>query len=400
MFRLKNEIKNYAWGSRTWLAAFRGQPSPAAEPQAELWMGAHPAGSSSVVRGNDVCSLLSWIDAEPVVVLGERVHHRYGPRLPFLLKVLAAETPLSLQAHPSSSQASAGFDREDAAGTAPSAPTRNYKDRSAKPELLCAITPFDALCGFRPAEDTARLLHALAIPELAPYVDMLRGGSRDDRLRQAFSRLMTLGDAARRQLAESAAAAYQRLSNVSHEFENEINWARRIAELYPGDMGVVTALFLNLVRLQPGQAFYLPAGNLHAYLQGVGIEIMANSDNVLRGGLTEKHVDVPELLSVLDFTEGSVPMVKSRGVGVSERVFMTAAPEFQLSILSLTNSTVSMGSRFGPEILLCESGEAIIRSAESKLSLSRGESAFVTGSEGEYEIAGRGRVFRAVVQDA
>jgi mannose-6-phosphate isomerase len=400
MLLLRNEIQQYAWGSRTKIADLLGQPSPAPVPQAEIWMGAHPSAPSNVMRRGAWQPLTSWIEEEPDVVLGERVRQAYGSGLPFLLKVLAVDNPLSLQAHPSLAHARKGFEKEQAAGIPLAARNRKYKDRNHKPELLCALTPFEAMCGFRRAEDSLRLLEALEVPDLKPYAAMIRLEPGPAGLQAAFSALVASPQSEKRGLAEKTAEACESLRRRGSEFEAELGWARRIAELHPGDMGLVCVLLLNLVRLDPGQAFYLPVGCLHAYLQGMAVEIMASSDNVLRGGLTQKHVDADELSRVLDFHDGQVPVLAGECRRPGERVFTTPAPEFELSMLDLSGTKLAFSSRVGPEILFCTGGNAVVRGEHGEVALGRGASAFVTGTEGAYEIEGAGRVFRAAVRVA
>ena len=400
MLLLQNKIQGYLWGSRTKLAEFLGQPSPAAVPQAEMWMGAHPAAPSCVQRDGIWQPLTSWIEEDPRTVLGERVHRAYGPRLPFLLKVLAVESPLSLQAHPSTTQAAAGFDAEEAAGIPLDARDRSYKDRSHKPELLCALTPFDALCGFRRVDDSLRLFGSLRVPALAPFTDIIARDTGPTTLKAAFSSLMAADRDFQRAVADGVAEACEKSCGPGQEFEAELAWARRISALYPGDIGIVGALLLNLVHLRPGQAFYLPTGCLHAYLQGTGVEIMASSDNVLRGGLTPKYVGVAELLRVLDFQTGPVPVLETISAGPARQVFVTPAPEFELSTIELDGSRLALTERLGPEILLCESGNLVATSAHGSVPLVQGTSVLVIGSEGRYELEGRGRLFRAAVQSA
>ena len=232
---------------------------------------------------------------------------RTGPpsgraNLPYLLKVLAADEPLSLQAHPSAAQAAEGFARENAAGIPVDAPTRNYRDASHKPELICALTEFHALVGFREIAQTLALLRALDVAELAPHVALLAAQPDAAGLRALFTTWITLPQSVLDRAVPALQTACVRLAQQGREFAREARMALELSERYPGDAGVLAALLLNLVVLAPGEALYLPAGNLHAYLSGAGVELMANSDNVLRGGLTSKHVDVAELLRVLDFT--------------------------------------------------------------------------------------------------
>jgi mannose-6-phosphate isomerase len=389
---LDNVIQPYAWGSHTAISGLRGEATPAASPQAELWMGTHPLAPSRLASSGETLS--SLIAAAPEASLGAGVVARYGAKLPFLLKVLAAEAPLSLQAHPSPEQAIEGFNADEAAGIPLDSPLRNYKDRSHKPELLCALTDFWALCGFRTLPETLALLTELELPQLAPLKAQLSHGSPRIALKSAFSSLM-LGPAdERRELSLRVAEACQR-RKASSRFGAELGWATRLSELYPGDAGVVSALLLNLVRLAPGQAVYLPAGNLHAYLGGMGVEVMASSDNVLRGGLTPKHVNVTELLRVLDFRPLSVPLLEPTLVGAEHR-YQSPAREFELSYFDVASSELRVPIT-GAEIWLVTSGNVELKAQAHHVMLGSGRSAFVQAGSRELRLAGNGRVFRAKV---
>ncbi len=389
MDRLENGIQRYAWGSHVAIASLQGRPA-ADQPEAELWMGAHPQLPSHVTRGNVRRSLRDCIADAPARELGPSVATAFG-ELPFLLKVLAAEEPLSLQAHPSAAQALAGFAREDAEGIARDAPQRSYRDPRHKPELLCALTPVDALCGFRAPAETARLFRGLAAP--ARLVELLEAGD----LRSAFGDLLARDAGSRAALVLHMVAA---CAAPPAGFERECAWATRLAAKYPGDVGVVSALLLNLLQLAPGEALYLDAGNLHAYLHGVGVELMASSDNVLRGGLTQKHMDERELLAVLDFSPieaRPVPVLQS---SPEERTYQTPAREFCLSRLDVGSREVRRPLD-GPEIWLLTQGTATLRSARGELVLEPGESAFVSAEDGfvhaEETRAGGGVLYRARV---
>ncbi len=394
---LDNVIQPYAWGSRTAIAELLGHPSPSAGPQAELWMGAHPGAPSRVRRGGTDVSLLEVIRAAPERELGSEVAHRFGQGLPFLLKVLAADTPLSLQAHPSLAQAKEGFARENALGVPLSAPHRNYKDANHKPELLCALTPFDALCGFRDAVETLSLLSGLGVPALEPLLAPLRESPDAAGMARTFEALMTLPRAQCGALVDAVVAASADGEKRGGRFAGELAWAVRLGVLYPGDPGVIGALLLNLLHLAPGEAIYLPAGNLHAYLHGVGVELMANSDNVLRGGCTPKHVDVTELLRVLDFRCGPVTPAHATSTDGIEHVYETPAAEFRLSRLELHPNTHVQPQRRGPEVLLCTEGAARLTSGDQVLALPKGASAFVSAADGAYGLEGEGVVYRATV---
>ena len=367
---LEGVVRPYAWGSRTAIASLRGKPVPSPHPEAELWFGAHPQGPATVVgEGSETSTdLLSRIESDPVANLGPSSVGEFGDRLPFLLKILAADEPLSLQAHPSSGQAREGFDRENAAGIPVDAQNRNYRDPWHKPELIVALTDFDALAGFRAPGRTIDLMRELQVSELDPYLGMLVGQPDAEGLRALFTTWLTLPESAIAVLIPAVlSAAVQTLGAGDTRHDAELRTLLQLGESYPNDPGVLASMLLNRVRLAPGQGLYLPAGNLHAYLDGTGVEIMANSDNVLRGGLTPKHIDVPELLRVLDFTPVDpadlVPQIRTVG---AERVYLTPAPEFRLSRIELDGTGLRQPSSIcfdmpGPQILVVLSGSIEVR---------------------------------------
>jgi mannose-6-phosphate isomerase len=391
--RLTNVIQPYAWGSTTAIAALRGVPATG-KPEAELWLGAHPGGSSRVDNHGEAQTLTELIASDPQHQLGEKVVARLGPELPFLLKVLAASTPLSLQTHPSLAQAKEGFAREEALGIPRDAPNRNYKDANHKPELLCALTPFEALCGFREPRETLALFDELPVPALESLIEPLRRQTNADGVREVFQRLMSVPRETHRDLVNAVTTASQQKNTESSRFSRDLFWAAKLAELYPGDPGVIGALMLNCIQLKPLEAVYLSAGNLHAYLEGVGVEIMASSDNVLRGGCTPKYVDPAELLRVLDFRCGPVPVVRAEAGPDGEQIYRTPTESFRLSRLVVASNAVSPARR-GAEILLVTEGEVSLESAGETLALRSGDSAYVNASEPPYRLSGHGTVFRA-----
>jgi mannose-6-phosphate isomerase len=369
MWPLTGAVRNYPWGSRTVIPELLGQPVPSERPQAELWMGAHPDDPSRLPDGR---GLDAAIAADPQRLLGEAVVARFGARLPFLMKVLAAETPLSLQAHPTPEQAEAGYAAEEAAGVPKDDPTRTFKDPYHKPELLLALTTFEALCGFRPVEESLHCLAKLQLPELKPTIAALaRGG-----LRAAIPQLLALSEKRRTSMVDAVAAkAASFVAAHDPEFINTYRWAATLAESYPGDPGVVISLMCNHLKLAPGEAVFLPAGNLHAYLSGAGVEVMASSDNVLRGGLTTKHVDLAALIEVLDFTDGRVPVIHPV-LGPGGLRYPVPVDDFDLTRVQLDSGSGILTTR-GPQVLLCTEGAAVLASADGELVLAKGESAFV-----------------------
>ena len=369
MWQLQNTVRHYPWGSRTVIPELLGEPSPADKPYAELWMGAHPDAPSVLSSG---IPLDKAIEEQPDAMLGAQVRDRFGVRLPFLQKVLAADTPQSLQAHPTDEQAQAGFAAEEAAGVPRDDPTRTFKDPHHKPELLLALTPVEALCGFRPVEESLHCLAKLQVPELKPTIAALaRGG-----LRAAIPQLISLSPETRSVLVSAVAEAASRfVAAHDPEFINTYRWAASLAETYPGDPGVVISLMCNHLKLAPGEAVFLPAGNLHAYLSGAGVEVMAGSDNVLRGGLTTKHVDLAALIEVLDFTDGRVPVIHPV-LGPGGLRYPVPVEDFDLTRVQLDSRSGSLATN-GPQLLLCTEGVAVLRSPGAELTLRQGESAFV-----------------------
>ncbi|MEY9488229.1 mannose-6-phosphate isomerase [Streptomyces calvus] len=381
MDRLDNTIRPYAWGSTTAIPRLLGT-EPTGEPQAEMWMGAHPGAPSRTDRG----ALDEVIDADPEKELGIDSVAKFGPRLPFLLKLLAAGAPLSLQVHPDLTQAKEGYAEEERRGVPRNAPHRNYKDANHKPELICALTEFDGLCGFRDPLAAAALLDGLGVDSLKPYVDLLHAHPEEAALREVLTAVLTADPEAMARTVRDAAAACDRLGGAYAPYAD-------IAHHYPGDPGVIAAMLLNHVRLQPGEALFLGAGVPHAYLNGLGVEIMANSDNVLRCGLTPKHVDVPELLRIVRFEATDPGVLRPEAGPDGEEVYETPIDEFRLSRYVLPEGGATHDLTLtNPQILLCTAGT--VRAGEHELT--PGRSVFVPAGE-ETEVSGTGTLFRATV---
>jgi mannose-6-phosphate isomerase len=403
---LRGALRTYAWGSHTAIAEYTGRHSPTPHPEAELWLGAHPGDPAWLEGDGAERSLLDAITSDPEGQLGAATRERFGDTLPFLAKVLAADEPLSLQAHPSATQAMEGFAREDQQGIPVSAPIRNYRDRSHKPELIVALGTFEALAGFRPVARSVELLRALTVADLDPFVNLLTGQADADGLRALFTTWITAPQAALDVLVPAVLdGAVNYLRSGATEFAIEAKTTLQLGELYPGDAGVLASMLLNRITLKPGEGIYLPAGNLHAYLHGVGFEVMANSDNVLRGGLTPKHVDVPELLRVLDFTPTDEAALKPRTVrdGI-ELVYDTPAAEFAVSVLHLDgrelgHQTDAPARHDGPQVLLCTEGSVQVHAKSSVLTLDRGAAAWVAADDGPIRLVADqpASLFRATV---
>ena len=390
---LDNPIQNYAWGSHTAIAELLGRPTPSSEPEAELWIGAHPKAPSRIAEPKGKGTLDRAIQDDPVGLLGSVVCDRFGNELPFLFKVLAAQEPLSIQAHPNQEQARSGWARENAEGIPLDAARRNYRDLNHKPELLCALAPFVALKGFRAPDETARGLEPIGRPELAAEIGRLAREQTPVALRSLFARLMTLEPEEREALLKRAAAQAARRPG-----DPAWRWVKSLMERHPGDMGALAPLYLNLVTLAPGQAVFLPSGELHAYLEGTALEIMANSDNVLRGGLTPKHVDLQELLATLVFDAHAPVLLQAEDSGPGERSFRTPAREFELGFLEVgPGRPFTATSGRGVEILLQLEGACRLTSEGSEIALARGRSVLVPAALECYVLEGEGRVARARV---
>ncbi|NQX27025.1 mannose-6-phosphate isomerase, class I [Microbacteriaceae bacterium VKM Ac-2854] len=408
---ISNTPRDYAWGARTGISDALGT-TPSGGPEAELWLGAHP-GSPSRIDDPTIGAgtLVDWIAADPELTLA----NAYGsvdpisgaPRLPFLLKILAAGGPLSLQAHPSSEVARRRFLDEDAAGVPRDAGTRNYKDPFHKPELIFALTDtFDALCGFREIEPT-RTIVAETIQraesaglDVEPLLELRNhlSGPTEEALAGTVQWLLETGDrAVIAALIELVTAVAEAAGGETHSLT--YGTVLDLQREYPGDPGVVISVLLNRVRLRRGEVLYLPAGNIHAYLRGTGVELMAASDNVLRGGLTPKHIDVPELLDVLEFTPVPVPYLQPESIGHGVRLYRPDVPDFVLAVVERAGeeSAASSLTITGPAIAIATAGTLSIVGAHSAATLARGESVFITPDEGALTITGHGTLFIATV---
>lgn len=363
VLRLLNPLQHYAWGSRTSIPKLLGMPTPADEPCAEMWMGAHPKAPSLLEGG---LGLSEFIAQDPRAILGTDA---FGPTLPFLFKILAADAPLSIQCHPNIEQAQAGFANEEAAGIARDAPNRNYRDANHKPELIVALEEFWALKGFREPQEIATLFTRAKLHSAQPLLETLQANG----LKAFYTQLLALTPTATRTLLSELKSGLGGLP------EPEARWSKELLERYPDDQSSTSALVLRLVRLDKGEGLFLGTGELHAYLRGTGLEIMANSDNVLRGGLTPKHVDPSALVRVLRFSHSPLEVLSATGEGCV-RHYTTPCNEFALSQIAL-----DAGERAGympkvpcAQIWLCLGAHAELTWHGGSMSIKRGDAVFVT----------------------
>lgn len=422
-YKLLNPIQHYEWGSTSLMPELFGKENPENEPFAEMWMGIHPRGPSIVKTEKGEVRLSELINSDPDDSLGLEASKRYGGSLPFLFKVLAAGRPLSIQAHPDKSRAEEGYDREEKKGISIDAFERNYRDRNHKPEVICAITPFTAMCGFRSAEKIRAGFEKIDVPVVRHrLLPALASGGEEKQIERFFHSLMTLGEEEIRSLAEG-------LNSWARSEEGEearlVRWFYR---LHGADPGIAAPLYLNVFTLREGEALFQPAGVLHAYVEGMGVELMANSDNVLRGGLTKKHVDVEELLTLLSFSpkrpdivrpeetlscieEYPVPIDEFRLRRIKTRVAgketeQNGSREKSSSEPDSSEPEVSVRPRSSLEIGICVEGGCTIRPCEEygsedfePIEISRGESFVVPYVTGGYRIRGSATIYLATVPE-
>ncbi|MDR0960541.1 MAG: mannose-6-phosphate isomerase, class I [Propionibacteriaceae bacterium] len=387
MRRLTGIVRAYAWGSPTAIPELLGR-EPTGEPQAEYWLGAHPLAPSLVETPEGDVELNDYLSSHPEFV-GDRCLTAFGDRFPVLMKLLASERPLSLQAHPDREQAEAGFAREEEAGISLDAPERTYRDDWPKPELILALTPFDALCGFRKAADTVSLFERLGVAdELASVIGPLTKRKGSAAMAEVFLDILSLDDAASADHCLKAARSHTEDDDDLGEF------ARTVALLdayFPGNPGVLAALMLNRVHLEPGEALYLPPRTMHAYLRGNGVEVMACSDNVVRGGLTSKHINVDELIHIVDFSSSTPERTATEDDGGFTR-YLAPAPEFAVWRGELSSQPLRLPRPNACRVMLVIDGDATLKDDDDTLTLGVGEAALIPYGE-DVTVTGTATVF-------
>ncbi|MGY5765700.1 mannose-6-phosphate isomerase, class I [Brachybacterium sp. DNPG3] len=399
MWELEGRIQNYAWGSPSAIPAFLGRPEDG-RPWAEVWFGSHPVAPSTLADGR---SLERAIAEDPRRMLGEGVIRSFGDRLPYLLKVIAPAKPLSLQVHPTRDHAAESFAAENAAGLVLDSPRRNYRDDNHKPEMLVALTEFRALCGFRTPRRAAAMLQDLGTPLSDRLHRLLVQHPTAHGMRAAFRALVA--SSMRPEPAEVDAvveACARRLASGRSPSPRIDSTVALLAEHHPGDPGVVAALLLNPVTLQPGEAMFVPAGALHAYLHGVGIEIMAASDNVLRAGLTPKKVDAEEMLQCVSVTAAPPLRVAPEHQNATSSAYYAPVDDFELSLTAVADPPGAFRGRHpvpgsGPRTVLGLEGELLLESDTGRHVLPAGRALFVPASAGALRVGGSGRLVQASV---
>lgn len=391
IYKLNNVIQTYDWGSLTSLHEMFNIENPQHSPQAEMWMGAHPNGCSKVDLTGE--SLLHIIDGNKADVLGHYTASRFG-ELPFLFKVLAAEIPLSIQVHPSKRKSEIGFERENALGIPLNAENRNYKDPNHKPELVYALTFYKAMNGFRPIADIIALFEEAEISSLSIELNELKTSADNDSLKTFFTAIMSLEGERKDQALNELYAAQTRPAKTSMGRE-ALQYSKEFKQHYLDDIGLFAPLMLNTIELAPGEAMFLLSETPHAYVRGTGLEIMANSDNVLRAGLTAKHIDVPELINNTSFEP-----IKPKDIRLKPQLkegklsYPVPVDDFGFEIVPVANQNIIQFVR-SPEILFCIEGKVTISNQQDKINLKAGESVFVSNHSIKYLCEGHGMLARA-----
>jgi len=388
IYFLKNPIQYYDWGSRSFIPKLLGLSSPSSRPHAELWMGAHPKAPSHIKTSEGWISLWDLCRKEPDHILGSK------GEFPFLMKVIAVEKPLSIQAHPDEKQAREGYHRENSLKIPIDSPTRNYRDPNPKPEMLCALTEFQALKGLRPPQDIIELLDGISSESFKQEIEALK--SHEQPMKGFFKEIISkrINPKQRESIIQQVIRSIQK-TDVPAEIAEII---LKLHAFYPNDIGILSPLFLNLIKLMPHEAICIAPGELHAYLLGAGIELMTNSDNVLRGGLTSKHVDTEELLRILRYEPGSGDKIKPLNLNEGQMVYQCPGQPFLLSIISIKGEiSCKRKQNHGPEIMICTSGMAdiVIPKDGVRYSLKKGHSLLVASAVTEYTLKGDATIFCA-----
>jgi mannose-6-phosphate isomerase len=403
-YKLENTVQHYDWGSLRMIPELLGEENSAMIPWAELWMGIHPGAPSICIdeEKNRKISLVDLIKENPAFFLGDETIMAFG-NLPFLYKVLSADKPLSIQAHPNLEQAKTGFERENKAGIDIKASNRNYKDANHKPEIMCALSPFTAMCGFREITKIEKLLGVLDCGALDIPLAALKNSSIDGGLKGFLGALFSMNTENRKLLTDTMLENGRNFALKNENYKTEFDLCVQFARMYPEDPSIIAPLYLNVIELKPGEAIFLSAGILHAYVHGLGMELMANSDNVLRGGLTSKYIDAEELKKVLMFKPFMPEILKPADESASiydrsEYVYKTECKDFELKYVQNKSGSVNYINA-SPSIIFVTRGNLTMHDAETnkKLILHRGESAFAapTNSSGKIMLSGDFEMYAA-----
>ncbi|MDR2481908.1 MAG: mannose-6-phosphate isomerase, class I [Spirochaetaceae bacterium] len=388
IYKLSNPVKHYDWGSPESIPSLLNITNPEKKPYAEMWMG-----NMSLTDGT---ALDEIIKESPDFFLGPEVNRRYAGSLPYLFKLLAAEKPLSIQVHPNLEQANAGFARENARHIPLESAERTYKDANHKPEIICALTDYDALCGFRTKCEIQNMFRAFNCPALENFLELFNKDNKEDPLKLLMKKVFSLSDTIKEEIEIYIKENITNLCTLAPQYASVWNIINLFAQIYPHDAAIISPLYMNHIKLKPEEAIYLPAGVPHCYIHGFGVELMANSDNVIRGGLTAKFIDTKELFNIVNFHEFTPPIIKPDNTNVY--AYKTEAKEFSLSVIQNTKETMRLPV-LGPVILVVTRGTCTVSHAGGTLNLNQGESAFLAAGieNGNVELCGAFTVYAAGV---
>jgi len=392
IYALENAIQKYDWGDPDILPVFLAKDNPHRDPWAELWIGTHPkAMSLAITPGGARLPLDRVLD-------GGLTDGR--PALPFMLKLLAVASPLSMQVHPSARKAVEGYQREQLAAIPLEAAERNYVDRNAKSEFVVALERFEGMCGFRPVDDILATLRLVAGPHLKEYVGRFAADPCRRELAVLFYTFISMSESRKTDILSKIRPRIDQLLQTERPgspVARVLGWIPRLMDAFPGDMGALGPMLLNTFELEPGQGLAVPPGEPHAYFRGFALEAMASSDNEVRGGLTRKRVDMPEFIAALNFDTPPLQIQEPSRRKSGFRPYDAKSDDFTLAVMDLDGRYARAQRRPGPELLLCVSGGLRLEgSGGDAVDLARGQAAFVSSDETGYSMTGAGTVFRAL----
>lgn len=390
VFYLDNSIMNYDWGIKNKLSELLGNKDYSNLPEAELWIGTHTKAPSKIFNNKRFKTLKEAIEKNIYEILGNKVADKFN-ELPFLLKLLTVGKPLSIQAHPNKKLAEEGFEKENKRGIYYFSSKRNYRDSNHKPEMLYALTPFYLMHGFRSKAEIINNLKKIQDPILNEIIIKYKDKRSSNFIKEIFYRIISLENNIKNKIIKSVISASKK-----HKGELIFDWIIRLYDMYSYDLGVIAPLYLNIYELKPGEACFISSQTLHSYLEGIGIELMANSDNVIRGGLTNKYVDIKELLKIIIFKESKIQKLKPTTKIKNEVIYKSLSEEFQLSYIELNDEFYIGQKNRNVEIFFCLDGGGYIKINKSKkYEFTKGDSFCVPSSIKEYEISGKGIIYKA-----
>ena len=396
IFRLKGKVQHYAWGGYDFIPSLIGFSNTEHKPCAEYWMGAHPSASSDILVNNQPVSLYQVINEDIAETITDKVFQQFG-ELPYLLKILDVKDMLSIQVHPTKAEAIKGFEAEEAAGIPINATNRNYKDRNHKPEVMVALSEFWLLHGFKQEAALERTLED--VQEFNIFLPLFKRAG----YKGLYQFVMEMSQEDIDRLLFNLVKRELRKKEYNELTKDQPGWW--VAKLFEGkeeikniDRGIFSIYFFNIVKAEKGDAVFQGAGIPHAYLEGQNVELMANSDNVLRGGLTPKHIDVPELMKHTSFVGITPNVMKGNSIDLIEKNYPCPVPDFGINKIELNGDDKYGSIAHSLEILIVIEGAGVVNSKELNMVIRKGESVAILPGR-EYSIASSGHclLFKAFV---